>query len=125
MPTGLRRLLLELFGEQIDSVRVVERSLFNMMHMRPRAVTRRGTIYLSGDLAEFWSDPELVVHEYFHVLRQWATGELTLLRYLRECLARGYWNNRYEIEARGFAALHRARYALLDRTERLKKSAQQ
>lgn len=125
IPDGVRRLLLDLFGEQVDSVRVIEHSLVNTLHLAPRAVTRRGKIYLRGDAAEFWGDPELVVHEYFHVLRQWATGDLTLLRYLRECLVSGYWNNRYEIEARAFAAQHRARYALLDRTERLKKSAQQ
>jgi hypothetical protein len=35
-------------------------------------------------------------------------------RYLLECLRRGYWNNRFEVEAREFADLHVARlHALL------------
>ena len=125
MPPGVRTLLLELFGEDIDRVRVVEHSLVNRLHLRPRAVTRRDRIYLDGDLREFWSDPELVVHEYFHVLRQWATGHLTVWRYVVESLARGYWNNRYEVEAREFAARFRYRYALLDAAARQLAAAKQ
>jgi len=44
-----------------------------------------------------------MLHEYCHVLRQWQTGSLTVPRYLIECLRRGYWNNRFEVEARQFA----------------------
>jgi hypothetical protein len=29
-------------------------------------------------------------------------------RYLGECLRRGYWNNRFEVEARAFADAHLA-----------------
>ena len=85
-------------------MRIVERSVFNLLHGRPLAVTRRGCIYLRGTAAEFFANPELVLHEYFHVLRQWAGGELTILRYVTQCLRRGYWNNPFEIEARSFAA---------------------
>lgn len=113
MPAGLRALLLELFGEAVDNVRIVEHSFFNTLHLRPLAVTRRNCIYLRGSREEFFADPELVVHEYFHVLRQWATGELTLWRYAVELLRNGYWQNRFEIQARGFAAMHRPRYARL------------
>jgi hypothetical protein len=73
------------------------------------ATTRRGRIYLRGSAADFWSNPSLLLHEYWHVIRQWETGELTTGRYLAECLRRGYWNNRFEIEAREFAAAHSAR----------------
>ena len=33
-------------------------------------------------------------------------GRLTVRSYLLECLRRGYWNNRFEVEARAFAARH-------------------
>jgi hypothetical protein len=100
----MRATLCALFGSEVDDVRIVERSVFNLLHGRPLAVTRRGCIYLRGTAAEFFANPELVLHEYFHVLRQWAGGELTVLRYLTRCLRWGYWNNPFEIEARSFAA---------------------
>jgi Domain of unknown function (DUF4157) len=112
IPSALRALLVELFGEAVDDVHIVEHSLLNRLHFSPRAVTRRNTIHLRGDLQAFWADPELVVHEYFHVLRQWADGYLNVPRYIRESCLRGYWNNRYEIEARAFAARFRHRYAV-------------
>lgn len=118
MPPGLRELLLELFGEAIDEVRIVERSLVNTLHLRPFAVTRRNCIHLRGGCEEFYANPEIVVHEYFHVLRQWATGDLTVWRYVKELFRRGYWENRYEVEARQFAARHRLRYATLQRAWR-------
>jgi hypothetical protein len=41
----------------------------------------------------------LLVHELTHV-RQWEEDRLFPLRYALESLRRGYWNNRYELEAR-------------------------
>jgi hypothetical protein len=111
LPADLRTLLVELFGAQIDEVEVIEHSVFNALHFAPLAVTRRNRIYLRGSAADFHADPELVVHEYFHVLRQWKTGDLTVWRYVRECLRKGYWNNCFEVDARRFAAAQRLRYA--------------
>jgi hypothetical protein len=62
----------------VDAVRVVPHSFVNLLHGRPLAVTRRRRIYLRGSAAEFFADTELVLHEYFHVLRQWEPGELTV-----------------------------------------------
>jgi hypothetical protein len=90
-------------------VRVIERSWFARLHGRAVATTRRGRIYLRGSAADFWSNPPLMLHEYCHVIRQWETGALTAVRYVVECLRHGYWNNRFEIEARAFAAAHSAR----------------
>lgn len=90
-------------------MRVIEHSLFSRLHLRALAVTRRGTIYLRGSAADFFADPELVLHEYFHVLAQWASGRLTIPRYLYQCFRCGYWNNPFEIEARRFASRHRRR----------------
>ncbi len=106
MPPALRSLLLELFGTGINSVMVIEYSWINALHGWPLAVTRRDRIYLRHDIAHFHARPELVLHEYFHVLHQWNTGRLTLWRYVLCCLRHGYWNNPFEVEARAFAAQH-------------------
>ena len=100
---GLR----EIFGERVDHVRVIEYSLYARMHVGARATTRRNRILLRGAAEDFWRDPELVLHEYFHVLRQWQPRRLTIWRYIKEWLRVGYWDSCYEVEARAFAAEHR------------------
>jgi hypothetical protein len=111
MPLELRALLLELFGADIDGVRLVEYSWINALHGWPLAVTRPGCIYLRYSSAEFFADTELVVHEYHHVLKQWNTGRLTVLRYLIETIRHGYWNNPFEVEARAVASRHCRSYS--------------
>jgi hypothetical protein len=99
--------VLEVPASCIDDVRVFERSPFARWHgERIAATTRRNAIYLRDDGAAFVADPLLMLHEYFHVVRQWRTGQLTSLRYLHECARRGYARNRYEVEARTFARDH-------------------
>ena len=105
-PEHLRAALQEIFGEPVDRVRVIEHSLYARLHFGARATTRRNRILLRDSAAAFWRDPELVLHEYFHVLRQWQPRRLTIWRYVVESLRRGYWLNRFEIEARQFAAAH-------------------
>jgi hypothetical protein len=103
-----------LFGEQVSQVRIIEHSLFVRLHGRAVATTRRRCIYLRGSAADFFQNPWLMLHEYCHVLKQWEPRTLTLTRYFLEWLRRGYWNNRFEIEARDFADQHRDRlYQLL------------
>ncbi len=109
LPAYLEACLVEVFGPEASTVRLIEHSLVNRLHGNPRACTRRGRIYLRGSAAEFFADSDLVMHEYFHVLRQWAPGRLTLTRYLIAWLKSGYWNNPFEIEARRFASRHRRR----------------
>lgn len=103
---NLSAALREIFGEPVEHVRVIEHSFYARLHFGARATTRRGRILLTGSAREFWNDPELVLHEYFHVLRQWQPRRLTIWKYLMESLRHGYWRNHYEIEARVFAALH-------------------
>jgi hypothetical protein len=98
-----------LFGEAVDGVRVIEHSWFVRLHGRAVATTRRRRIYLRGSAADFFENPWLMLHEYCHVLKQWEPRTLTLTRYLAESIRRGYWNNRFEIEAREFADTHRDR----------------
>ncbi len=103
LPRRIAASLEEIFGESVDQVRIVEHSLFARLHIRAVATTRRRRIYLRGSAAEFFGDPWLMLHEYCHVLKQWEPRLLSTPRYLVECLRRGYWNNRFEVEARAFA----------------------
>ena len=102
IPPGVRGALEQLLGERIGHVKVIEYSWFARLH-GAFATTRLQRIYLAGSAEDFFNNPWLMLHEYCHVLRQWQTGSLTVPRYLIECLRRGYWNNRFEVEARQFA----------------------
>lgn len=106
LPEPHRVALEEILGESVAHVRVIEHSLYARLHGRALATTRRGRIYLRGGAAAFFANPSLLLHEYWHVIGQWQRGTLTVPRYLSECLRRGYWNNRFEVEARAFAARH-------------------
>jgi hypothetical protein len=112
-PKDVELALESLFGESVRHVKVVQYSIFVRFHWRAIATTRRNRIYLRGSGNEFFSDGPLLLHEYFHVLRQWATGDLTIPRYLMECFRRGYWDNRFEIEAREFTSSEIFRYRAL------------
>ena len=119
-PRAVRTALLAVFGaahaEAIDRTRIVEHSLYARLHVRAVATTRRRRIYLRGSAESFFADPELMLHDYCHVLNQWEPRTLTVARYLIEWLRRGYWDNRFEIEAREFAQDHLMRLrALLSR----------
>ncbi len=92
-----------MLGESVSQVLVIEHSLYARLHHRAIATTRRRRIYLRGSAQGFFDDPRLMLHEYYHVLRQWETGDLTIARYCLEWLRRGYWNNRFEVQARAFA----------------------
>jgi hypothetical protein len=105
VPQAVSRALERLLGERIAHVKVIEHSWFARLH-GATATTRLRRIYLRGSAADFFGNPWLMLHEYCHVLRQWQTGSLTVPRYLLECLRRGYWNNRFEVEARAFADQH-------------------
>ncbi len=116
VPEYIRLALEKFFGDGVGRVVVVEHSLFARMHYCMNATTRRRRIYLVGSAQKFFTDPALMLHEYCHVLRQWEPGHLTTPRYLIESFRKGYRDNRFEIEAREFAAdnLYRFR-ALLGR----------
>ena len=102
LPGSLRTALETVLGEPVSHVRIVEHSLYARLH-RAIATTRRRRIYLRGSAEEFFDDPWVMLHEYCHVLKQWEPGDLTLMRYLLEWLRHGYWDNRFEVEARAFA----------------------
>jgi len=103
LPGSLRVALEAVLGESVSHVRVIEHSLYARLHPRTIATTRRRRIYLRGSAQEFFDDPWLMLHEYCHVLKQWEPGDLTMARYCLEWLRHGYWDNRFEVEARAFA----------------------
>lgn len=105
MPAAMRRALEDVFGDDAGEVVLREHSLFARMHGRARATTRRNTIYLRGSIDDFLADHQLMLHEYFHVLRQWNRGRMNLLDYVVEWWRRGYWQNRFERQARRFVQL--------------------
>jgi hypothetical protein len=114
LPPELRATLARVFdGDDVDAVEIVEHSWFAWSHLRALATTRRRRIYLRGSAEDFFADADFVLHEYFHVLRQWEPRRLTVWRYLLESLRRGYWRNRFEVEARAFAAANRQRFSVL------------
>jgi hypothetical protein len=98
------------FAEPVDDIVVIEHSRYARAHPGMYATTRPNRILLARSGADFVRDHEILLHEYFHVLRQWRTARLTRWRYVLESLRRGYWNNHYEREAREFAAAMRDRY---------------
>ena len=87
-PAPLLAALQEIFGEPVEHVRVIEYSFYARLHFGARATTRRNRILLRDSAAAFWRDPDLVLHEYFHVLRQWQPRRLTIWRYVVESLRR-------------------------------------
>ena len=110
---ALREALERVLGEPVGDVEIVEHSWYARMHRGARATTRRNRILLPGSVQEFLADPALVLHEYYHVLRQWNRGRLTTWRYVMEWLRRGYWDNRYERHARRFTRTRLERFARL------------
>jgi Domain of unknown function (DUF4157) len=110
IPVKTRVALERVFEAPVDGVIVIENSLYARAHLGMYATTRQNRILLARSGAEFAANPELVLHEYFHVIRQWRPGHLTRWRYLTESARRGYRANRYEQEAREFAAAARERF---------------
>jgi len=102
-PAHVSAALRAVLGSAVEGVGIVEHSWLTRLHGRAVATTRRQRIYLRGSACEFFANPWLMLHEYCHVLHQWDPGRLSVPRYLLECARHGYWNNRFEVEAREFA----------------------
>src|ERR1043165_9039864 len=98
-PEPIRIRLEKLYGNNVELVEIIEHSFFARLHWNAAATTRRRRIYLRGSADDFFKDPAFMLHEYFHVMRQWEPCRLTTLRYVLEWIRHGYWNNRFEVEA--------------------------
>jgi hypothetical protein len=104
LPKRVEMALEQVFEEPVGAVKVIEHSMYARAHLGMTATTRPNRILLAIGGGEFVANADLLLHEYFHVLRQWGTGSLTRRRYLVESARRGYWENRFEREAREFSA---------------------
>jgi len=81
LPHEVKAALEQVFAEPVDGIVVIEKSLYARAHLGMRATTRPNRVLLACSGAQFVADPELLLHEYFHVVRQWRTGHLTRWRY--------------------------------------------
>ena len=104
LPAPVTAALQQVFAEPVGGVIVIEHSRYARLHRGMCATTRPNRILLAMSGAEFVARPELLLHEYYHVLCQWRCGYLTRWRYVAECVRCGYWRNQFEMEAREFAA---------------------
>ncbi len=104
LPPAVNAGLERVFAEPVGGIIVIEHSRYARLHRGMCATTRPNRILLAISGAEFVSRPDLLLHEYFHVVRQWRTGDLTRWRYVVESARCGYRANRYEQEAREFTA---------------------
>jgi hypothetical protein len=102
IPSTTLAALERVFEAPVGGIIVIENSLYARAHLGMQATTRPNRIFLACSGSQFVADPELVLHEYFHVVRQWREGCLTRWRYLMESVRGGYRANRYEREAREF-----------------------
>lgn len=69
------------------------------------ATTQRDAIYLNSRITagDFFGDPELLLHEYYHVIRQWNTGAMTNFNYATN-------PSKWEIPAEIFGQQYRGTY---------------
>lgn len=75
--------------------------------------TRYRRIDLVGSCEDFYSQPDLVLHEYYHVIRQWERSPfLFLLQYAKEAIQAGGEHDAIPSEqaAENFARLNRRRF---------------
>jgi RHS repeat-associated protein len=86
----MKQCLEEIFGEKIDQVQIVIDAPMVYRHFGEDAqgnpvrgaVTRPNTIYINMTCDQFWGLPSsFILHEYFHVLRQWGEG-MNVISYL-------------------------------------------
>jgi hypothetical protein len=110
LPERVAASLERVFEGPVGQVKIIEYSRYARAHLGMCATTRPNRILLAISGVEFIASPEMLLHEYFHVLRQWATGRLTRWRYLVESARCGYWENQFEREAREFSAAAVDRY---------------
>jgi hypothetical protein len=110
LPSEVADALAATLARPVRGVRVIEHSRYARLHRGMAATTRPNRILLSGSGTAFIADPDFLLHEFFHVVHQWNCRRLTRVRYLLESCRRGYWNNRFECEARAFAASAVPRY---------------
>ncbi len=113
MPTYLINALEEQFAESVSQVSVIEHSWYAALHGKILATTRREKILLNMAGDTFTQLPELVLHEYYHVVKQWRYGELSALKYILESAKNGYINNEFEVATNRYVQENIGTFSLL------------
>jgi RHS repeat-associated protein len=107
-----RDCLSKILGFPVQQIKVHDNSSLPDLITKGATFTLPGKIFLPGTCGEFYGNPWLVLHEYYHVVDQWDTGRMSLGGYLAE--GAGQWlegrdphgDNKYENEADFFADTH-------------------
>nr|WP_254898897.1 RHS repeat-associated core domain-containing protein [Stenotrophomonas sp. NA06056] len=91
-----------ILGESVSGVDVRNKTVVNNEFV----TTRKNSIRLPPNLSmeEFFEDQKLVLHEYYHVIRQWNAGALSRRAYVAEFMRNGSaQGNKFEGAATAFA----------------------
>ncbi|MGZ0028132.1 RHS repeat domain-containing protein, partial [Stenotrophomonas sp. S4] len=91
-----------IFGRSVSGVDVRNKAVVNNEFI----TTRKNSIRLPPNVSvdDFFEDRKLVLHEYYHVIRQWNTGELSRRAYVAEFMRNGSaQGNKFEDAATAFA----------------------
>jgi hypothetical protein len=100
----VRQGLEEIFGEgTTEGIEIIYRPWYVRLHGIERgSTTRPERIYTNIPPDEFFANESHLLHEHFHVIRQWRPGRMNRFNYLWEGLKEGR-NNVWEREANDFA----------------------
>jgi len=101
VPYCIRRCLEDTFHVDPTQIAVVPNVLLPMV--TGLVITSPGTIALPFDCRSFWRTRYLLLHEYYHVVGQWANG-ITYTRYFGGGL--NPKTNHWEVQAWDFADAH-------------------
>jgi RHS repeat-associated protein len=86
----MKKCLEKVFNEPIDNISVTIDEPFVHWHFgddengKPirGATTRPGKIFINFPCDQFWAAPDLVLHEYYHVVQQWGHDGMSIPGYL-------------------------------------------
>ena len=100
----MREALERIFGEDsTKDIEIIYRPWYVRLHgISGGSVTRPERIYTDLPPEQFFGDEFHILHEHYHVIRQWRTGDMTRPRYVWEGLKEGR-SNKFEREADAFA----------------------
>jgi len=89
-------------GESVDGIKLEEKGPRDKWE----ATTRKEKIIIYGSKEEFFrpGNEESVLEEYYHVVKQWRPGKMNMLKWGWQTMLHGYDGNKYEKEAKGWAA---------------------
>ncbi len=116
IPESTKLAIESIFDQDISSIKLhVNVSLLNAS-----AQTYINRISVDGSLNYFLNRDLLILEEYYHVIRQWNTGELTSIKYAGETLKQDfiYEDISFEFDAKTFARNNVTRFRQIENINR-------